>query len=157
MSLRERLNGLAQRPRRALDEATVRRRQLLRQLGARLAAARAAAVRAETARIAGARDTVGRLGARLKPAAAGEIARKALRLAKEAQLLESLNYKTVLARGYAVVRDAVGDPVVSAAAVAPAQALAIEFADGLVRTTADGPRPKRRPVLGPTQGWLFDG
>ena len=95
-----------------------------------------------------------------RPAARGgersQFERKRTGLAALSQLFESLNYKAVLARGYALARDADGDPVSSAAAVHPAQALAIEFADGIVRTTADGPRPKRRVSIGVVQGSLFE-
>jgi exodeoxyribonuclease VII large subunit len=150
------LDGLEERPRRALDGRIAQGRQTLDQLGQRLAAARGAALRAEKIRIAQQRDTALRLGERLWPAAVAQIDRKAARLAKEAQLFESLNYKSVLARGYALVRDADGDPVSRAAGVHPAQMLAIEFADGTVRTTADGPRPKRRAPIGAVQGSLFD-
>jgi exodeoxyribonuclease VII large subunit len=75
-----------------------------------------------------------------------------------AQLLDSVSYKSVLARGFALVRRADGHPVRAAAEVAPAQPLAIQFADGLVAATADGGlRPaKRKPGSGATQATLFD-
>lgn len=47
------------------------------------------------------------------------------------QMLNSLSYKNVLARGYAIVRDADGD-IISAAATSSRPA-AIEFADGVVQ------------------------
>ena len=76
-------------------------------------------------------------------------------------MFESLNYKSVLARGFAVVRDGAGHPLRAAADVAPGQALALEFADGSVRATADGGASRdagRRPRPARTeQGTLFDG
>jgi exodeoxyribonuclease VII large subunit len=62
------------------------------------------------------------------------------------KLLDSLSYKSVLRRGYALVRDDTGLPVHSAAEVKKGQGLAIEFADGTVRAREDS---------GPKQGSLF--
>ena len=53
------------------------------------------------------------------------------------RLLESLGYRNVLDRGYAVVRS--GDGILSrAAAAAPGMALDMEFADGHVGARVDG-------------------
>ena len=68
------------------------------------------------------------------------------RLAGAAKLLQSLSYKSVLSRGFAVVRDAKGQPLHAAAAIKPAQSLQIEFADGVVKAKEDS---------GPKQGSLF--
>ncbi|MBC8038867.1 MAG: exodeoxyribonuclease VII large subunit [Rhizobiales bacterium] len=58
------------------------------------------------------------------------------------KLLTSLSYKSVLQRGFAVVRDTKGLPVHSASAVKPAQQLAVEFADGRVNVREDS-KPKQ--------------
>ncbi len=50
----------------------------------------------------------------------------------EAKLFASLNYHSVLARGFAVVRDAQNKPITLAADAAAAKSLNIEFADGVV-------------------------
>ncbi|HTO81566.1 MAG TPA: exodeoxyribonuclease VII large subunit, partial [Methylomirabilota bacterium] len=53
----------------------------------------------------------------------------------------------VLARGFALVRDAADRPVASAAAVTPGSDLKIQFSDGEIAVTAGGggqPRPGRR-------------
>lgn len=63
-----------------------------------------------------------------------------------AKLIDSLSYKSVLRRGFALVRDAANLPVNSAAAVKPGQGLKIEFADGTVTAREDS---------GPRQGSLF--
>jgi exodeoxyribonuclease VII large subunit len=55
-----------------------------------------------------------------------------------ARLLTSLSYEQVLARGFALVRDAAGHPLASAAAVAPGARLSIEFADGRIGAVAEG-------------------
>jgi exodeoxyribonuclease VII large subunit len=71
---------------------------------------------------------------------------KRQRFAGSAKLLASLSYKSVLQRGFALVRDAADNPVRAAAGVKPAAQLSIEFADG---------RIKVREGSGPTQGSLF--
>ena len=72
------------------------------------------------------------------PALQGQIARKADRLEAVSKLFDSLNYKSVLKRGFALVRDADGQPLRSAEAVLDGQALVLEFADG--KTDATGGR-----------------
>ena len=52
--------------------------------------------------------------------------------------LESVSYAAVLARGFALVTNAKGTAVSSAAAVAPGTALNVRFADGEVKVTAAG-------------------
>ncbi len=60
------------------------------------------------------------------------------------KLLESLSYRSVLERGYAVVRSA-GKPVTRAAGVGEGQHLAIEFADATVdAVTGSGGKTSRR-------------
>ncbi|HRN83718.1 MAG TPA: exodeoxyribonuclease VII large subunit, partial [Hyphomicrobium sp.] len=51
-------------------------------------------------------------------------------------LLGSLGYQSVLARGFALVRDADGAMVRAAAAVTAGQTLEIEFADGRIKADA---------------------
>jgi len=52
--------------------------------------------------------------------------------------LESVSYAAVLARGFALVTNAKGTAISSAAAVAPGAALQVRFADGEVKVTAAG-------------------
>jgi exodeoxyribonuclease VII large subunit len=63
------------------------------------------------------------------------------RVAHSGQLLSALSYRGVLARGFALVRDAEGHAVHAAAAVGPGAHLSIEFADGRVAAVADIDRP----------------
>ena len=56
--------------------------------------------------------------------------------------LEGASYEKVLARGFALVRDARGHAVTSAADVAPASSLRLRFADGEARVVAEGRRGK---------------
>ncbi|MBZ5759629.1 MULTISPECIES: exodeoxyribonuclease VII large subunit [Rhizobium] len=52
------------------------------------------------------------------------------------RMLQSLSYKNVLKRGYAVVRDEEDRPLSSAALISAGQAISLEFADGRVAATA---------------------
>jgi exodeoxyribonuclease VII large subunit len=77
-------------------------------------------------------------------------------VAAQDRVLQSLSYKNVLKRGYAVVRDDENRPVPQAAALASGMAISIEFADGQIGaiTTEGGPAPttKKRVVKAPTAG-----
>jgi exodeoxyribonuclease VII large subunit len=66
------------------------------------------------------------------------VARKRERLDGRGALLASLGHHNVLARGFALVRDAEGAMVRRAAEVSPGMRLDIEFADGHVGARADG-------------------
>ncbi|MDR3537299.1 MAG: exodeoxyribonuclease VII large subunit [Acetobacteraceae bacterium] len=62
------------------------------------------------------------------------------RLEGTAARLESVSPLAVLQRGYALVTDPAGHPLTSAGAIRPGARLALRFADGEVRATADGAR-----------------
>ncbi|MGQ0671300.1 MAG: exodeoxyribonuclease VII large subunit [Hyphomicrobium sp.] len=164
----------------AMRHARVSSRLQLRLLGVRIerSARRLAEThertRAAMTRITGdRRRRFERVGGRLRiETLANRIDAKARALESQAKLLASLSYQSVLARGFALVRDADGAMVRSAARVAAADVLSIEFRDGRVGVVAqgggegplsDGPRsamaepgvrvPKRRRGSG--QGNLF--
>ncbi len=59
------------------------------------------------------------------------------------QMLASLSYQSVLARGYTVVRDSSGATLRTAAAISAGQRLEIEFADGRVDADAKGPSARK--------------
>jgi exodeoxyribonuclease VII large subunit len=80
------------------------------------------------------------------------ILRRGEKLNAVAQLLNSLSYRNILARGFAIVRDA-GVPVRSAAGVLPGSSLDIEFHDGHVLVTAA--RGERKKAATVAQGSLF--
>lgn len=67
------------------------------------------------------------------------------------RLLESYSYAGVLARGFALVRDASGGPVTTAAAVAPGQELHLQFHDGEIAALAEG-APRRKGSSKPRTG-----
>jgi exodeoxyribonuclease VII large subunit len=68
------------------------------------------------------------------------------RLAGSARLLESLSYRRVLARGYAVVRAEDRTAVTDASATRPGQRLAIEFRDRETQVVVEGAKPAARPA-----------
>jgi exodeoxyribonuclease VII large subunit len=77
--------------------------------------------------------------------------RHGLALDSCARLLESYSYEGVLARGFVLVRDAAGGPVIAAAAVAPGQELHLQFHDGEIAAVAEG-APRRRAGPKPKTG-----
>ncbi|RVD33615.1 exodeoxyribonuclease VII large subunit, partial [Mesorhizobium sp. M4B.F.Ca.ET.019.03.1.1] len=78
------------------------------------------------------------------------------------RLLSTLSHKAVLARGFALVKDAEGAVIKLAADVVPGAALSLEFADGSADAvaTGGGARPKAsakpaKPREPGNQGSLF--
>jgi exodeoxyribonuclease VII large subunit len=158
--MRARLDAVEDRPRKAMDRMVENRAQKLDHMRQRLSTARTALLRQEVTRITQQRDLVIGLAERLEPALLGQIARKADRLDAVAHLFDSLNYKSVLKRGFALVRDSEGQPLRSADAVADGQVLVLEFADGQADVT--GGRGTVRPkvskpklAIAEEQGALF--
>ncbi len=74
------------------------------------------------------------------------VSRKKDRLQAEAKLFGSLNYRSVLARGFAVVRDAQNKPMRGVSGVSPNAALEIEMVDGRLTVI---------PAIKKSQGTLF--
>ena len=150
----ERLKALEARLGRASALAQERRRQRLDTVTARLGAAlkgRAALALQENRNRAQRLDV---LAGRLSVGVARGIERRDARLIALSQLLGTLGYRSVLRRGFALVRDAAGQPVRSAAGVAPGAELGLEFTDGLVGVTARGPGgggPDRGGADGPPE------
>ncbi|MDU2925162.1 exodeoxyribonuclease VII large subunit, partial [Bradyrhizobium sp.] len=93
------------------------------------------------------RDRTERLADRAARALATSISRLSARVDHAGQLLAALSYRSVLARGFALVRDDAGHPLHQAASIGPNAALSIEFADGVVAATAAAGRAA--PVAAP--------
>jgi len=123
---------------------------------------------AQRTRIARNFERVAVLAGRAERAVLTLLDRRAARLERAGQLLAALSYHGVLARGFALVRGPEGQPLRTAAAVAPGVGLDIEFQDGHVRARAETgateqrepvamrrPKPRRRPTSGEGQGSLF--
>jgi exodeoxyribonuclease VII large subunit len=73
-------------------------------------------------------------------------------LVQAGKLLTSLSYKSVLARGYAVIKDDEGNLVHQREGLKPGDAVAIEFADGAIGATIAGSpviKKKSRPQSDP--------
>jgi exodeoxyribonuclease VII large subunit len=91
-----------------------------------------------------------RLGERARRALATAMQRLEARVAHSGQLLGALSYRSVLTRGFALVRDEQGHAVHATAGIGPGARLDLEFTDGHVAATADAGRPAvasaRKPV-----------
>jgi len=85
-----------------------------------------------TQRTAQARERVDVATGRLRRATVATVKRERQRLDAQAQLLRALSHKGVLARGFALVRDAEGHAVRTAEAARALTRVDIEFADGAV-------------------------
>ncbi|WDZ76815.1 exodeoxyribonuclease VII large subunit [Ensifer adhaerens] len=99
-----------------------------------------AALRALPSRLIGqihrASDRVAGLAARSDAAVRADVRRLRSVIVAQDRILQSLSYRNVLQRGFALVRDADGGPVRQAAAVSTGMALSLEFADGRVSAIA---------------------
>ncbi|WP_275787230.1 exodeoxyribonuclease VII large subunit [Pararhizobium gei] len=160
----DRRQRLAERMNRA--ERCVERQ--LQTSASRIAAADAA-LRASPGRLSGQierlQDRVANLMGKADVALAADLRRWRGEVAAQDRILQSLSYRNVLKRGYALVRDAEGAPVKAASGLVIHQAIAIQFADGTVDavTTEGGAapaqptrkRPERSAQSPPKQGSLF--
>jgi exodeoxyribonuclease VII large subunit len=109
----------------------------------------------------GRRDQLAGLDRSGRRALSALVARSRERLDARTQLLNSLGYHNVLARGFTLVRDAEGRMLRRAADVHGGERLDIEFADGHVSAQADGgdrkavASPKRNRTRDEKQGTLL--
>lgn len=154
MELQRRLDRQSPQARLALG------RQKLGDLGQRLTLSRKRLADKERDRLAKEAQRIGVLEERASRALRVIIDRRLARFDAASKLFESVNYKTVIRRGYALVTDSSGRPVRTVAAAPPGTGLTLEFADGKANVTVDGsapPRPASARKVGPSgQGGLFD-
>lgn len=94
------------------------------------------------------------LSARLAPALGRVVGEQGRKLEAWGKLLRSLSYKSVLARGYAVIKNADGQLLRVRADVSPGDTVVIEFADGEMGATLSGApgTPRRKPRLSGPDG-----
>ena len=93
------------------------------------------------------RERAQRLAERARRALLTTLQRHDARVTHSGQLLAALSYRSVLTRGFALVRDAEGHPLHAADSIGPGAHLSIEFADGRVGAIADADRaPATRPA-----------
>jgi exodeoxyribonuclease VII large subunit len=125
------------------------RRDRFAGLEVRLKASRISNAQSQRQKIARDRERAQRLAERARRALSTAIQRLQARVANSGQMLGALSYRSVLARGFALVRDAQGSPLHAAAAIGPNARLDLEFADGRVAVTADAGRPAATPQAKP--------
>ena len=150
-----RFHALAERFARLADTGIVApRREAAATLRARLLRATEARTRAK---LEGFRTNLEAIEARGARALRSAVDTRRAALEREWKLIESLGYRNVLARGFALVRAGKdGAPVKQAADVKPAAALTVQFADGAIDVRAEGTaRPFRRKPVSGDQGSLF--
>ncbi len=135
---RTRLDAVGTKPAAALLRALADRTRRLQDLSGRVLVAQAGAIRAERLRLSRCRERVLDLSDRSGRASAGAIERCRARIGSLGALLGSLGYRSVLERGYALVRSGDGHAVGRAAAVEAGQWLDVEFADATRRVQAEG-------------------
>jgi len=139
--------ALAQASRRLAAQSPQARLGRLRErvtgLEARLSAAFRARIAREAQGLTNARERLERTTERLPRAFERLIDQRRLHVGQQGSLLQSLGYRQVLARGFAIVRDEAGHPVRLAASVGPGAALTIGFSDGEVAAIAAGEAPER--------------
>ncbi|HEY4775848.1 MAG TPA: exodeoxyribonuclease VII large subunit [Xanthobacteraceae bacterium] len=162
----DRLAAAARGLARAMELGGERRRQRFAVASARLRAGLRAHADAHRVRIARARERAAALFLRAGRAARSGIDQRAERVGRAGQVLTALSYQGVLARGFALVRDAAGRPLRTAASISAGLALDIEFSDGHVGAvaTSGGASAPLEPAKARTprasgakgQGSLFD-
>jgi exodeoxyribonuclease VII large subunit len=143
----QRLEGLGHRLARATQAQQEQNRQKLRHVSQRLGTAFAARRQLESERLTAATHRLGTLDARLRRAIGSQLDLARNRFERMDQLLHTLGYRQVLARGFALVRDPDGRPLRRAAEIITGTALDIEFADGhrsaIAGETAADAKPAR--------------
>lgn len=141
----ELVTALAERAMRAESVVRLRRRERLTAATARLAAGlrvNADAQRRQCERVA-------ELSERARRAVHASLRQRVALVERCGQLLNALSHRGVLARGFALVRDAAGRPLRKAAAVSAGMRLDIEFADGHVGARAEGAAASERALPAP--------
>ncbi|WP_341990247.1 exodeoxyribonuclease VII large subunit [Azorhizobium sp. AG788] len=150
--LGDRTNTVGARLRQGLEALVARRKDRLEAVSGRLATAQAMNLRAHAVENARRREQLAVLHRRGVRALAGELKARHQRLDAMDQLLRALSYRGVLARGFALVRDAQGQAVRAAAAVAGGMRLDLEFADGRISAVAQGASTPSEPKKAPRAG-----
>jgi exodeoxyribonuclease VII large subunit len=158
--------ALAERAKRAESIGRLRRRERLTATTARLAAGLRANADSHRNRIGRQCERVAALCERARRAVDSSLRHLVAAVERCGLLLNALSHRGVLARGFALVRDAAGRPLRQAVTVSAGMQLDIEFSDGHVPAVAEGasaaaterPAPKPRSRRGngnSSQGNLF--
>jgi exodeoxyribonuclease VII large subunit len=123
-----------------------RRRERYTGIAHRLRASVAANIETYRTRIARQRERVIVFTQRAERAVRTLIATRLARCERNGQLLAAFSYRGVLARGFALIRDAAGQPLHSATAAVAGMPIQIEFSDGRVGARVDGGSSADKPV-----------
>ncbi len=140
----ERLRTAEGRGREALIHIAGQRRRKLDMLSGRLS------LQPIRFRLQAGRERLEAFVRRGELAFSARIETKRRQVSNAAQMLGTLSYQGVLARGYVVARDSAGRAVRSAAGLAAGAALELEFHDGRVDVTVQGPPGRGNDASGPT-------
>jgi exodeoxyribonuclease VII large subunit len=145
-----------------------RRRERFAGLAHRLRASLAANIQAYRTLNTSYRERVDAFAERAARAIGVILDRRAAQFERASQLLTAFSYRGVLERGFALVRDAAGEPLRAAGAISTGMRLDIEFSDGRVGAVAGdahvSPKPEPQPLFrrrrrqtggGEGQGTLF--
>jgi exodeoxyribonuclease VII large subunit len=143
-----------------------RRRERYAGIAQRLRASATANVTAHRLRLAREGERVAALAERAERAMDNLLDVRWARWERDSQLLTAFSYRSVLARGFALVRDRAGRPLRTAAGVTVGMPMDVEFADGHVGARAEvvqaSTTPRSEPVRrrrrrgsDPGQGSLF--
>ncbi len=155
---RQALDDRAERLHNALPVWIERRRAGFAQIAARLGTALKTRRASEQTAVARGRDRLGHAIERLAPAMRRRIEDRRKALAAAGRLLETLSYEQVLDRGFALVRDDAGRPVLSGEGARAGDHWNISFKGRVtVPVTVEGTAPPKRkpPKPGGGQGDLF--
>jgi exodeoxyribonuclease VII large subunit len=137
---RHRMSVCGERTAHSARNLVRHRRDRFAGLAIRLKASKLSNAQTQRAAIARDRERVLRLSERARRALATSTQKLQARVTHSGHLLGALSYRSVLARGFALVRDAQNHPVHSASQLGPGARLNLEFADGRVAATADADR-----------------
>ncbi len=156
------LAGLARDLGRLRAGFGLRQRERLENAARQLEAARLRVMARQLEAIAAHRKRIAELNERARRAALRLVENREARWRAQMQLFQTLNYQSVLKRGFALVRDAAGQPIRSVSAAPAGAALTVELSDGMIDVTVSGadgpPRPASRPKAParPALPGLFD-
>jgi len=138
VSSRRALMSLSQRRARFAEAGLTPARQKLSNLSARLALAQKKVLASEAEKLVSVRKSLDALANRQARSFEVMIAKRVAKLSALGQLLQSLGYRQVLGRGFALVRDEQDRPVRFASEIADGARLSLEFADGRKEAVANG-------------------
>ncbi|TWF52990.1 exodeoxyribonuclease VII large subunit [Neorhizobium alkalisoli] len=151
------LTGRLQQQRQLLNDRLIRADRCLERqlLGERGRIARSdASLKALPARLLGhvqrERQHVGSLSRQGDTAISHALSRGRAAIVAQDRVLQSLSYKNVLKRGFAVVRDEENRPLTRAAGIGEGRAISVEFADGRIAAiTGSDPGSHEQPLVSP--------